>query len=547
MTFQNGVYFTHYSSPAIGNANTRIFCGQYASSYTMPKLRVTDYGQFTAGTSYYFRFPMITNPGTYNIPFIYKVRLLSYANNNYYPTVIGTYEYNGLQSTVVGNVYQTVQVRTTVTTAIVQNTLGLSVYYTTYNPPNGAQIAYKFKNSDLGALLSLSSLPSISNSDYAYEYYPNINLCMFKRNTGTTVSGFSLGNFPTTSAASTFTTAFVYTYHDSSNIYYPDFNPNGYKQDSITHVTSWTSATMAKVSGLSNSNSMGIYTVTFRTTALTFPEGSYMILTMDSRFLMFDDYCKQMSGFVPGTTLDTSNLICRKNGGQDILIAGYNSIASGTTLSITLYLQITNIAPSSYTATVRIVVYSSSGAKIIDASTSAYSYTVSQYGPSTLSLMNYMEQTLKKDTAQELDFTFTLTSNTLSNGDYVQVDFGNWTIDPASIEGRLIWKYKVGSNIYWVPAAATLVSGNIYKIPVYQNYSMTAGQLISVKVFQELPDAYQGVYFTQQQFNYLIIKAYNSAGTVLEHQYVRLWIEPYQHTTLQVTPILTYTGATTLY
>jgi hypothetical protein len=154
---------------------------------------------------------------------------------------------------------------------------------------------------------------------------------------------------------------------------------------------------------------------------------------------------------------------------------------------------------------------------------------------------------LKKDTAQELDFTFTLTSNTLSNGDYVQVDFGNWTIDPASIEGRLIWKYKVGSNIYWVPAAATLVSGNIYKIPVYQNYSMTAGQLISVKVFQELPDAYQGVYFTQQQFNYLIIKAYNSAGTVLEHQYVRLWIEPYQHTTLQVTPILTYTGATTLY
>ena len=106
----------------------------------------------------------------------------------------------------------------------------------------------------------------------------------------------------------------------------------------------------------------------------------------------------------------------------------------------------------------------------------------------------------------------------------MQVDFGNWTIDPASVEGRVIWKYKVGNNIYWVPTAATLVSGNIYKIPVFQNYSMTAGQLISVKVFQELPDAYQGVFFTQQQFNYLTIKAYNSGGTILEHQYVRLWI-----------------------
>lgn len=76
---------------------------------------------------------------------------------------------------------------------------------------------------------------------------------------------------------------------------------------------------------------------------------------------------------------------------------------------------------------------------------------------------------------------------------------------------------------------------------------MTAGQLISVKVTQELSDAYEGVYFTQQQFNYLTIMAYNAANTLLEHQYVRLWIEPYQHTTLQVTPILTYTGATTLY
>ena len=400
MTFQNGVYFTHYSLPAVTNANTRIFCGQYSSSYTTPRLRVTDFGQFSAGTSYYFRFPMISNPGTYNIPFIYNIRLLSYANSNFYPTVMGAYEYNGLQSTNVGNTYQTTQVRTTVSNAVVQSSMGLSAYYVSYNPPNGAQIAYKFKNSDLGALLSLSTLPSITNSDYAYEYYPNINLCMFKRNTGNTVNSFSLGNFPTTSAVSTFTTAFIYAYHDSSTIYYPDFSPNGYKQDAITHATSWTSSSITKVSGLTNSNSMGIYTITFRSAALTFPEGSYMIITLDSQFLMFDDYCKQMGGFVPGTTLVTSNLICRKNGGQDILVAGYNSIASGTTLSITLYLQVVGVSLTSYSPNARIIVYSSTGAKIIDANTNSYSLTVSQYGPQTLSLMDYMEQTLKKDTAQ---------------------------------------------------------------------------------------------------------------------------------------------------
>lgn len=72
----------------------------------------------------------------------------------------------------------------------------------------------------------------------------------------------------------------------------------------------------------------------------------------------------------------------------------------------------------------------------------------------------------------------------MSTGDYVTVNFGNWTIDPAVTEGRVIWKYKVGNNIYWVPSAVTQVSGNIYKIPVYLNYSMPINQIIAVKVFQ---------------------------------------------------------------
>ena len=57
---------------------------------------------------------------------------------------------------------------------------------------------------------------------------------------------------------------------------------------------------------------MGIYTISFSSAGLAFPEGSYMTVTLDSQLYMFDDYCKQMGGFVQGTTLNTSNLICRK-------------------------------------------------------------------------------------------------------------------------------------------------------------------------------------------------------------------------------------------
>jgi hypothetical protein len=97
-----------------------------------------------------------------------------------------------------------------------------------------------------------------------------------------------------------------------------------------------------------------------------------------------------MSGFVQGSTLTTSNLICRKNAAQDILIAGYSTISAGTSLSISLYLQIVAGSLTTYTPNARIIVYSSTGAKIIDANTAAYTLTVSQYGPSTLSVMNYM-------------------------------------------------------------------------------------------------------------------------------------------------------------
>jgi hypothetical protein len=101
-------------------------------------------------------------------------------------------------------------------------------------------------------------------------------------------------------------------------------------------------------------------------------------------------------------------------------------------------------------------------------------------------------------TSRELYFSFTLASNSLGANQYVTVDFGTWTIDAAT-SGNVICKYKVGSNLYWVPAVFTLVSGNIYKIGVYSNqstYSMPAGSKIIVRIDHINPDAYHGVLIT---------------------------------------------------
>ena len=78
-----------------------------------------------------------------------------------------------------------------------------------------------------------------------------------------------------------------------------------------------------------------------------------------------------------------------------------------------------------------------------------------------------MEKYISKGNSQELDVVFRLSTYTLTTNYYVELDFGNWTVDPATNEGKIVWKYKVGSNIYWVPTEATKVSGNTYKVPVY--------------------------------------------------------------------------------
>lgn len=95
MTFYNGIYYSHFSSPAVTNANTRILCGQNTQSQNWApiKLTVTDYGAVTAGTSYFFRFPLITLPSSNDSPLTYKVKLLQYANGKAFPTIISQFSF----------------------------------------------------------------------------------------------------------------------------------------------------------------------------------------------------------------------------------------------------------------------------------------------------------------------------------------------------------------------------------------------------------------------------------------------------------------------
>jgi hypothetical protein len=148
MTFESGTYFSHYSSPAVSDSNTRLFCGQYSESYAPVKLRVTDYGTMSNSNNYYFRFPLIQNPGSSNTPLIYRVRLLRYNNNEHYPTIISEYEYHNLQQIVTGS-SSSQYVYLSTSNEYVQNNLGLSFTYNSYYPSSGTELLLKFKNNEI--------------------------------------------------------------------------------------------------------------------------------------------------------------------------------------------------------------------------------------------------------------------------------------------------------------------------------------------------------------------------------------------------------------
>lgn len=142
-----------------------------------------------------------------------------------------------------------------------------------------------------------------------------------------------------------------------------------------------------------------------------------------------------------------------------------------------------------------------------------------------------------------------MVSNTLSTNQYITIDFADWSINPAT-QGDIICNYQVGTNYYWVPAVLEYVSDNIYKFGVYNNQSIYAipyGQLITLRIDHLNPDAYHGVLITGTQWNYLKITAHASDQSILEHQYAEVWVEPYEHISLEVEPALTYINAVSIY
>ena len=150
-----------------------------------------------------------------------------------------------------------------------------------------------------------------------------------------------------------------------------------------------------------------------------------------------------------------------------------------------------------------------------------------------------------KGSSFPLYVSFQLKTHTLVNGDSLEIDFGNWVLDTATT-GVQVFKYQVAGSIYWVPSSATVVSGNRFKIPVYENYSMNAGSVITIWVDTFAPDTYYGARIPNTQWNDLKIFAYKGS-TLREQKVHRVWTEPFHHASFAVSSVLKYAGASTLY
>lgn len=292
MPFYSGVYFSHYSTPVVGNANTRILCGQntLAQEWAPIKLTVTDYGAVNPGTSYYFRFPLIILPSGPNVPLTYKVKLLQYANGNAYPNIISQFGYQNKESAVNSYSFSNDWASLSPSNNAVQKTMSLSFSYNSFNIYyTGYETIVKFDNNDIPALTSLATLPSLSNTAYNYQYYPNINLCSFIKKVNSNNYGFSLGTYPTSTDQQSFQLSYVYTFVSSTEIHRGWFSVGTpVASSTITIASSWTSGTFTKGSNIITSNSMDLYTVAWSANYLSFPEGSYMLLTFSTNFALID-------------------------------------------------------------------------------------------------------------------------------------------------------------------------------------------------------------------------------------------------------------------
>lgn len=331
-----------------------------------------------------------------------------------------------------------------------------------------------------------------------------------------------LGTYPTSTDQQDYKVSYVYTYTSDYAIHRGWFNTGYiYAVNTIGIASSWTTSSFTKGSNIVTSSTMDLYTVSWSANYLSFPEGSYMVLTFSGNFVILDEYCYSYSGFIAGVNTN-SNIVCKRYSSTQIVVSGYGTLAASASLSIKLYMQFNNIAPNPYSLAVNIIAYSSTDKIIINANTIDVGFTITQWGSPSLTLSGTMNSQYAAGSAYPLYIAFKLTSNTLVNGDYLQIDFGNWIIDPATL-GTPVFKYQTSGSIYWVPSQATLVSGNIWKVPVYLNYSMVLGNIITLMVDSFCPTAYSGAKDPSIQWNDFKIYAYRSTNVLVEQQIKRIW------------------------
>jgi hypothetical protein len=135
---------------------------------------------------------------------------------------------------------------------------------------NGAETIVKFKNNMIPALTSLSTLTSISQTYYTYQYYPNINVCSYQF-TSSSGDSFTLGTYSTSIDQQDFSLSFVQTFSGTTRWkgwFNSGTNTATY---TVSSATSWTSSSFTKGSNLLGTNSVDKYTLSWSANYLSFP------------------------------------------------------------------------------------------------------------------------------------------------------------------------------------------------------------------------------------------------------------------------------------
>ena len=215
---------------------------------------------------------------------------MEYANNVPYPTIISEINYEA-KFKATGATYNANQwAYLSLSNNQVQKTMSVSFSYSNSggNFGNGAETIVKFKNNYVPALTSLATLTSISNSNFQYEYYPNINLALFRYTGSGTTRSFSLGTYPTSNDQQSFQITYVHTFSGTTRKMGWFNSGSNTATYTISSASSWTTTSYVKGSNLISTNSWDKYTVSWSANYLTFPEGSRMIVTFNNRLDLLD-------------------------------------------------------------------------------------------------------------------------------------------------------------------------------------------------------------------------------------------------------------------